>query len=81
MLDDAARKVLTVMWNVYRNDSSIIDIDYLSQKTQRTEGQVKDAINILVKEGFVLWDRKANTFKVLYNREAAKSVMPRGWIK
>ncbi|MGO4696609.1 hypothetical protein AB4Z50_20220 [Paenibacillus sp. 2TAB26] len=81
MLDDAARKVLTVMWNVYRNDPSIIDVYYLSQKAQRTEEQVKDAINELVKEGFVLWDRKANTFKVLYNREAAKPVMSRGWIK
>ncbi|WP_054024958.1 hypothetical protein [Bacillus sp. FJAT-28004] len=79
MLDDAARKVLTVMWNVYRNDPSKIDVDIISRRAQRTEEQVKAAINKLVKEGFVLWDIKANAFNVLYNREAAKPVMPRGW--
>ncbi|WP_054029202.1 hypothetical protein [Bacillus sp. FJAT-28004] len=79
MLDDTARKVLTVLFNVYRNNPSSIDILYISQLSLRTVDQVKDAINELVKEGFVLWDRKANAFKVLYNREAAKPVMPRGW--
>jgi predicted transcriptional regulator len=72
VLDDTARKVLTVMWNVYRNDPSGIDTKYISQRSQRTEEQVKSAINHLVTEGFVLWDRKDNTFRVLYNREDAK---------
>ncbi|CAM4280342.1 hypothetical protein PAEN110709_06195 [Paenibacillus endophyticus] len=72
MLDDVTRKVLTVLWNVYRDDPSFIDVGYISQRAQRTEQQVKAAINELVKEGFVFWDRKANLFKVLYSREGLK---------
>lgn len=81
MLDDTARKVLTVLWNVYRDKPSIIDIAYISQRAQRTDDQVKEAINELIKEEFVFWDRKANLFKVLYSREAAKPVLYRGWDK
>lgn len=79
MLDDAARKVLTVMWNVYRNDPSKIDIADLSKKTQRSEAQIKEAINHLVKEDYVLWDKESNTFRVLYSREDSKPVKWRGW--
>ncbi|WP_054029026.1 hypothetical protein [Bacillus sp. FJAT-28004] len=79
MLDDTARKVLTVLFNVYRYNPSNIDILYISQRSLRTEDQVKDAINELVKEGFVFWDRKENTFKVLYSREEAKPVVWGRW--
>lgn len=79
MLDDAARKVLTVMWNLYRNDPSIIVIADLCKKTQRNESQIKEAINHLVKEDYVLWDKQSNTFRVLYNREEAKPAKWRGW--
>lgn len=72
MLDDRARKVLTVLFNVYRNNPSSIDILYISQRSLRTEDQVKEAINELVKEGFIFWDRNENTFKVLYSRAEAK---------
>lgn len=81
MLDDAARKILTVMWNTYRNEPSKIDLPYLCQKSQRTEAQVKEAINLLVKEAYVIWDKAANTFRVIYNREEAKPATWRGWSK
>lgn len=74
MLNDTTRKVLTVLFNVYRDNPSFIDVFFISQRTLRTEAQVKEAVNELVKEGFVFWDRKANTFKVLYCREEAKPV-------
>ncbi len=72
MLDDVARKILIVMWNINRDELSTIDVGYISHRSQRTPQQVKDAINELVKEGFVLWDRQANMFKVLYSRESLK---------
>lgn len=72
MLDDTSRKVLTVMWNVYRNEPSRIDIANICKKSQRSEDQVKGAINSLVKEEFVLWERRTNTFRVIYSREEAK---------
>ncbi|WP_028611090.1 hypothetical protein [Paenibacillus harenae] len=68
MLDDTTRKVLTVLWNTYRNEPCRIDISYISQRSQRKEEQVKEAVNQLVKEGFVLWDRKENSFRVMTNR-------------
>lgn len=78
MLGDDARKILTVMWNTYRNDPSKIDLSYICQKSQRTIDQVKDAINLLVKEEYVLWDREANTFRVIYSREDSKPVKLQG---
>lgn len=78
MLDDNARKVLTVLWNTNRNDPSKLDMPYLCQKSQRSEVQIKEAINNLVKEGYVLWDRATNTFRVLYSREKEK-LQWRGW--
>lgn len=72
MLGDDARKILTVMWNTYRNDPSRIDLAYICLKSQRTVDQVKDAINLLVKEEYVLWDKGANTFRVIYSRESSK---------
>lgn len=79
MLGDGERKVLTVLWNTNRNEPSKLDIPYLSKRSQRSESQIKEAINILVKEGYVLWDKAANTFRVIYNRDEAKPVMWRGW--
>jgi hypothetical protein len=79
MLDDTTRKILTVIFNVYRDNPSIIDVAYISHKSQRTEDQVKESINILVKEGLILWDQQNNTFKVLYNRIENKPVVWRGW--
>lgn len=72
MLDDNARKVLIVLWNTFQHKPSKINVPYLSQRSQRSEDQIKDAINLLVKEGFVLWDRNANTFQILYSREHLK---------
>ncbi len=81
MLDDVTRKILTVMWNINRDELSTIDVGYISHRSQRTEQQVKAAINELVKEGFVLWDRQTNMFKVLYSREdlKLKPITWRGW--
>lgn len=79
MLDDAARKIITVMWNTYRNDPSQINLAYLCQKSQRTEFQVKEVINLLVKEDYVIWDKATNTFRVIYNREDVKPIEWRGW--
>ena len=76
MLDDVARKVLTILWNTYRNDPFTIDVAHISHRAQRTDGRVKIAINTLVKEGFVLWDRQSKNFRVLYNHEDAK---PKRW--
>ncbi|MBD2871411.1 hypothetical protein [Paenibacillus arenilitoris] len=82
MLDDTSRKVLTVLWNTYRNDPCRIDVGYVSQRSQRTEDQVKDAINLLVKEGFVLWDRKEHSFRVMYVRAEDKPAPNRGnWLR
>lgn len=69
MLDDNARKVLIVLWNTFQHEPFIINLTYLCQRSQRSETQIKDAINLLVKEGYVLWDKNANTFRVIYSRE------------
>lgn len=79
MLDDTTRKVLTVLWNTYRNEPCEIDIEYISQRSQRTSDQVKASINSLVKDEYVLWDRKENSFRVMYNRAESKLTQWRGW--
>jgi len=64
VLDDTSRKVFTVLWNTYRNDPFIIDVELISQRSQRTEDQVKDAVNELVKERYLYWNKEAGTFQI-----------------
>lgn len=73
MLEDGARKVLTVLWNTYRNEAAEIDLPYLCQRSQRTERQVKEAVNLLVKEGYLIWDKASHKIRVLYHREEEKA--------
>jgi DNA-binding MarR family transcriptional regulator len=81
MLDDNARKILMLLWHTIHHEPSMIDISYLCHRSQRNETQVKEAINLLVKEGYVLWDKGANTFRVIYTRESEKHPKAWGWNK
>jgi len=64
VLDDTSRKVFTVLWNTYRNDPFILDVGLISQRSQRTEEQVKAAVNELVKERYLFWVKEAGTFQL-----------------
>ncbi|MDQ0063832.1 putative deacetylase [Paenibacillus harenae] len=77
MLSDNARKVLLVIWNDKRNAPFRMDPRYLTfirLRSQRTEAGIKVAVNELVKMGYLLWDKKENSFRVLYSREDEKPI-------
>jgi len=64
MLDDTTRKVYKIIGNKYRYEWFAIDLAILVRLSMRTEQQVKDAVNFLVREGYLQWDRKDNKFRV-----------------
>lgn len=64
MLDDTQRKVYKIIGNKYRYEWFTIDVALLTRLSMRTEQQVKDAVNYLVKEGYLQWDKKENMFRV-----------------
>jgi len=39
-------------------------VELISQRSQRTEDQVKDAVNELVKERYLYWNKEAGTFQI-----------------
>lgn len=65
MLDDTSRKVLRVLFSNHFFHEFELDIDFVVRRSMRSEQQVKDAINKLVSEQFVKWNKKDNTFKVI----------------
>jgi hypothetical protein len=76
MLDDTARKILTVLWNTKRHNPFRIDIKRLKRLSRREIPQIKDAINLLVKEEYLLWDKVNNSFKIQY---ASPDEKPKPW--
>ena len=65
MLDDTNRKVLRVLFSLNFFNPQSIDINKLVRLSGRTEQQVKDAVNSLVSERYVEWDKQNNMFKVM----------------
>lgn len=72
ILSDVARKVLTVLWNQNGYKEFGVNLKEISKKAQRTEQQIRDALNELYIEEFLLWDKKTNVFRLLYSREDEK---------
>ncbi|MGO4371969.1 hypothetical protein AB4Z21_14490 [Paenibacillus sp. MCAF20] len=72
MLSDDARKVLAVLWSLNRYGEFKVDMKELRRKSQRTEPQVRDALNELYKEGYLLWDKLNGIFRLLYSSELEK---------
>jgi len=65
VLDDTSRKVLRVLFSLNFFNPQSIDINKLVRLSGRTEQQVKDAVNSLVSERYVEWDKQNNMFKVM----------------
>jgi len=68
MLDDTSRKVLRILFNHYHFEEFTLDVALVARLSLRTEQQVKDGINTLVKEGNIVWYKEHNTFKLATQR-------------
>jgi len=64
VLDDTTRKVYRIIGNKYRYEWFTLDVALIARHAMRTEQQVKDAVNKLVKDGYLKWDKKENRFMV-----------------
>ena len=64
MRDDTTRKIYRILCNKWRSVEFKIDAALIARLSLRTEQQVKDSVNWLVKEGYLKWDRLTNTFKI-----------------
>lgn len=55
MISDDARKVLAVIWNMYRHEwvNIIPDLPTICLRAGRTERVVRDSLNELVKAGYL----------------------------
>lgn len=65
MLDDTSRKILRILFSLNFFNFSQIDVSYIARVSIRSEQQVKEAINNLVIEQYIEWDKQDNAFKVL----------------
>lgn len=62
--DDTIRKVYTVLFHSHRYEWFGLDIKLTAQRSMRSEQQVKDSVNWLVREGYLKWDKERNLFMV-----------------
>lgn len=62
MLDDTSRKVLRILFNLYRFNEFTIDVELLARYAMRTPKQIKTAVNALVKDKYLLWDKEQGLF-------------------
>lgn len=65
MLDDTTRKILRIMFSLNYFNYSQIDVTHLARVSIRSVQQVKEAINTLITEQYVEWNKEDNTFKVI----------------
>jgi len=65
MLGDTSRKVLRMLFSLNFFNPQKVDINQLVRLSGRTERQVKNAVNSLVSERYVEWDKQNNMIKVL----------------
>lgn len=65
MLTDTARKVKRILYNHHFFEKFELDVLSIAKLSLRTDQQVKDAINELVKEKELLWHKETNTFQVV----------------
>jgi hypothetical protein len=68
MLDDTSRKVLRILYNLYRYDDFKLEIETLARYAMRSERQIKDAINTLVKDKYLVKDQ--GVFMISKNKQS-----------
>jgi hypothetical protein len=61
--------VLRILYNLYRFSEFQIEVKQLAQYAMRTENQIKDAINTLVKDKYIFWDKDKNEFMIDTNKQ------------
>jgi len=69
MLDDTSRKVLRILFNLYRFNEFTIDVELLARYAMRTEIQIKNSINTLVKDKYLLWDKVKGLYMIDRNMQ------------
>jgi len=66
MFDDTTRKIYRILYNKHQFDEFYINVVQLARVSLRTEKQVKESVNWLVRESYINWNKQTNTFKFPY---------------
>jgi|GEM_PF-3349469 len=64
MLDDTSRKVLRILFNLYRGDIFYLDIELISRYSNRSEERVKAAVKKLIELEYLGWHETRNRYKI-----------------
>ncbi|WP_020615710.1 hypothetical protein [Paenibacillus daejeonensis] len=75
MLSDHARKLLRILFNCNRHDSTKMDYLLLLQMSQRDLETIMDALTELQQADYIEWDREAGVARVIYAFEPG----PNNW--
>lgn len=64
MLDDTSRKVLRILFNLYRGEIFYLDVELISRYSFRSEERVKDAVKKLIELEYLGWNETRNRYKI-----------------
>lgn len=65
MMDDTDRKILRVMWNLYRFNAARINVGRLSRLSGRSKDQITGTLTRLCEERYIKWDEASATVQVI----------------
>ena len=68
MLTDTERKVLRILYNLYRHDPAEINLPALERYAQRSPVQLLEALGGLRDKGLIEWDAERGLVRVIYWR-------------
>ncbi|MFF2887861.1 hypothetical protein [Paenibacillus sp. NPDC057967] len=69
MLDDTARKLHRIFFNLYRSASARVDVNRLARLSGRTPGQITAAMRELADERYITWDERTGIVQVVEPNE------------
>lgn len=65
MLDDTARKMLSIFYTLYRYDPAHVDLDRLSRLFGRSKTKIVKAIRSLAEAQYISWDERESIIRVV----------------
>lgn len=73
MIKDNSRKIQTMIFHLYGYEEFKINVAYIARLSTRSEIQVKEAVNDLIINKLLQWDKKTDIYKLLPPPREVKS--------
>jgi len=64
-LDDNARRVLRMLFDLYRAEANRLDVDRLMRLSGKSKDMIMPAIEQLLEKRYIIWDRESGVMQVL----------------